>query len=85
MLIVAPATASPGSTSTGIGFPGEHRLVDRRFPLDHDSVGGDLLPRPDDEHIADLQLIHSYQHLRAVSEDACLLGFELEQRANRCA
>ena len=66
-------------------FPGEHRLVDRRVPLDHDSVGCDFLPRPDDEHIADLQLIHAYQHLRAVSEDACLLGSELEQRANRCA
>ena len=56
VLIVAPTTSAPRSTSTGIGLAGQHRLVDRRIPFDDHSVGRDLLARPNDELVADLEI-----------------------------
>ena len=83
MLTVAPATSSPTATSTGHGFAGQHRLVDRRLALDDDAVGGDLLAGPDDEQVADLQLVDRDEDLLPVAQHARLLGPELEQLADR--
>ena len=53
---VAPVTASPGPTSTGTGSPVSRLASTADEPSTHLAVGGDLLPRPDHEHVADGQL-----------------------------
>ena len=75
----------PGATSTGNGLAGQHRLVDRGLALDDDAVGRDLLARPDDEEVADRELVDRHRDLDPVAQHACLLRAELEQRADRRA
>ena len=74
-LIVAPATASPGPTSTGTLSPVRQRRVDRGgAQLDH-SVRGDPLARAHDEAIPDRELGDGDAALAAVdasSTDASL-------------
>ena len=64
---------------------GQQRLVDRRLALDDDAVGRDLLAGPDDEQVADLELVDRNEHLVAVAQHARLLRAQLEQRADRLA
>ena len=45
---------------------GEHARVDRRGALDDDAVGRDLLAGPDDEPVADHDLLDRHAHLAAV-------------------
>ena len=85
VLIVAPATSDPGPTSTGNGLAGQQRLVERRLALHDDAVGRDLLPGPDDDQVADDDLLDRDGDLVAVSQDARLLRSELEQHADRLA
>ena len=85
MLIVAPATSLAGPDLDRHGLAGEHRLVDRRGAVDDDAVGGDLLAGPDDEEVADRELVDGDEHLDAVAQHAGLLRAELEQRADRLA
>ena len=61
----------------------EHRLVDRRNTIDDDTVDGKLLARANTHQIADTDLIDRGQLLDAVEYDACFLGAELQQRADR--
>ena len=60
---------------------GEQRGVDRRRALLDDAVGGDLLAGPDDEAVADGELVDRDALLAAVAEDGDVLGAELEQGA----
>ena len=61
---------------------GQERLVDRGAALLDDAVGGDLLSRPDDESVSDLELVDRDTPLAIVGvEDAHLLGAQLEQSA----
>ena len=55
------------------------RGVDRAVARDDDPVGGDLLPGPDDELVADHQLLDRDAGLDAVAEDGDVLRAELEQ------
>ena len=54
-LTVAPATASPGPTSTGTGSPVSIEASTAEA-LHDDAVGRDLLARPHDEPVADGEL-----------------------------
>ncbi len=83
---VAPIASSPGPDVDGDALAGEQRRVDGRLPgLDH-AVGGDLLPRPDDEQIADAQLLDGHAPLLAVrADEGDVLRAELEQRLQRRA
>ena len=56
-LTVAPATSSPGPTSTGTDSPVSSAHVDGRAALLDDAVGGDLLARADEEVVADRELL----------------------------
>ncbi len=85
VLTVATGDSGAGRDVDGDGLAREHRLVDGRFALDDDAVGRDLLPRTDDEEIADRELGDRNGDLHAVPEHACLLGAELEERADRRA
>ena len=68
------------------GLAGEHAHVDRGVAVLDDAVGGDLLAGPDDEPLADLQLLDRDAALAAVGlEDRDVLGAELEQRLERGA
>ena len=53
---VAPVTGSPGPTSTGTDSPVSRLASTADEPSTHHAVGGDLLPGPDHEHVADGQL-----------------------------
>ena len=50
-----PVTASPGPTSAGTGSPVSIDVSTRGAAGDDDAVGGDLLPRPDHELVADAE------------------------------
>ena len=67
------------------GLAGEHRGVDGRGAVLDDAVGGDLLAGPDDEPVADRELLDRHQPLDAVAQHADLLGAERQQRAQRGA
>ena len=56
-LTVAPTTASPGPTSTGTGSPVSIDASTADVPVDDHAVGRDLLARPDDELVADGELL----------------------------
>ena len=65
---------------------GEQRLVDGARALLDDAVGGDLLAGPDDEAVADGELLDRDAALGAVGvEHGDVLGAELEQRRQRGA
>ena len=85
VLTVAPATSLPGADLHGHGLARQQRLVDGRAALDDDAVSGDLLAGPDDEQVADDELVDRDEHLAAVAEHACLLRAELEQAPDRVA
>ena len=51
---VAPMTSSRGTLRHGDGLAGEHRLIDRRGPLDDPPVDRDAVARPDAEEVAGL-------------------------------
>ncbi len=61
------------------GLAGEHRFVDRGHAGDDHAVGGDLLAGPDDELVADSQVLDSDQRLHAAPQDGDLLGAEFQQ------
>ncbi len=63
----------------------EHRLVDGGRPLHHDPVCRDLLTGPDDEPLADDELVDRHEHLDTVTQDVRLLRSQLEERADRLA
>ena len=65
------------------GLAGEERRIDGRRALDDRAVGGHLLARPDDEAVADRELVDRDADLGAVAEHGDVLGAELEQRAQR--
>ena len=75
-----------GADLDGNALAGQQRRVDGRLArLDH-AVGGDLLARPDDEEVADAQLLHGHAPLLTVrAEDGDVLRAELEQRLHRGA
>ncbi len=51
----------------GHGFARGHRLVHGAFPLDDDTVGGDLFARSDDHHVAHLHLVNGHLSLAPLS------------------
>ncbi|MBM2844369.1 MAG: hypothetical protein HW404_2206, partial [Anaerolineales bacterium] len=51
-------------------LPGQHRLIDRRMALQDAPVDRDLLPRLDDENVADAHLLDRDFEFLAVSNDA---------------
>ncbi len=71
-----------GSLVDGDGLAGEHGLVDRRAPLEHLAVDGDLLTGPDPHDVADADLLDRDHPLVAVAvavdDEPGLLGAELE-------
>ena len=67
-LTVAPATSSPGPTSTGTDSPVSMRQVDGRAAFLDDAVGGDLLARADDEAVADRELLDRHRCAPSTSE-----------------
>ena len=69
----------------GHRFAREQRRVDRRRSVLHDTVGGDLLARPDDEEVAHGELVDRDALLPTVTEHGDVLGAELEQGAQRRA
>ena len=65
---------------------GEHRRVDGRGAPDDLAVGGDLLPGPYDELVADLQRGRpATRTSRAVAQHGDVLGAQRQQRAQRGA
>src|SRR5205823_1070163 len=62
---------------------GEHRGIHRGGALDDLAVGGDLLPGPDDELLADGQLGDRHPPLSSVPQHADVLGAEFEQSSQR--
>ena len=85
VLTVAPGDLGARLDLDRHGLARQHRLVDRRLALDDDAVGRDLLAGPDDEQVADDDLVDRHGDLVAVAKDARLLRAELEQRADRLA
>ena len=83
---VAPIASSPGPTSTGTLSPVSRDVSTEDWPGLDDAVGGDLLARPDDEEIADAQLLHGHASFLALgADDGDVLRAELEQRLQRGA
>ena len=85
-LTVAPVTGvCPVPTSTGTDSPvsSEASIADDAF-LD-DAVGGDLLAGPNDEQVADGELVDRDAHLGAVAQHGDVLGAHVEQRPQRGA
>ena len=79
-LTVAPTTASPGPTSTGTDSPVSIEASTAEVPSLDDAVGGDLLAGPDDEPVADGELLdRDRASSRAVAQHGDVLGAELEQ------
>ena len=74
-----PGDRVTGCDLDGDALAGEHRGVDGRGAGLDDPVGGDLLARPDDEAVADGELLDRDAHLGAVSDDGDVFGAELEQ------
>ena len=64
------------------GLAREQRLVDGGLSLHDLSVGRDLLAGPNDEQVADDDVLDRDGDLLAVPEDACVLRAELEELAN---
>ena len=76
----------PGPDFDRHRLAGDQRLVDRRGAALDDAVGRDLLPRPDDEAVADRELLDRDPPLAAVGvEQGDVLGAEVEQRLQRRA
>ncbi len=62
---------------------GQHGGVHGRGAFDDDSVGGDLLARPDDEEFSDRELLDRHADLATVPEHRDILGAELQQGTQR--
>ncbi len=71
----------PDPDLDGDGLTGEHRGVDRRGALLDDPVGGHLLPRPDDEPVADDEVGGGHAHLGPAAQHRHVAGPQVEQRA----
>jgi hypothetical protein len=67
------------------GLAGEHARVDGGGPVDDLSVGPHLLPWPDDEEVADGQLVDRYADLPAVAQHRGVPRAQLKQRPHRLA
>ena len=64
----------PGPTSTGTGSPVSIEVSTAELPGDDDAVGGDLLPRPDHELVADRELRRPGPRPRAVAQHRASLA-----------
>ncbi len=84
-MIVPPATWGSRRHLDRHGLAGQHRRVNRGLALLDDTVGGELVPRPDDEPFTHLELFDGNELLSPVAQDAGLLDAELEQLADRIA
>ena len=80
-----PATVSPGPTSAGTGSPVSIEVSTAERPAIDNPVGGDLLPRPDHELVADGQLGRRDADLAAVAQHGDVLGAQRQQRPQRRA
>ena len=81
-------THPPVTLSADLGrdrLPGQHRRINGRAARDHDPVGGDLLPGPDNELFARGKLLHGDPHLGAVPQHRGVPGPQRQQRAQRRA
>ena len=67
----------------GHRLAGEHARVDGRGTLDDDTVGRDLLAGPDDEAVADHDLLDRHAHLAAAAHDRRLRRGQPHQRVQR--
>ena len=78
-LTVAPATASPGPTSTGTLSPVSSEASMAEVPSSTTPSVATFSPGPDDEAVADGELLDRDADLGAVAEHGDVLGAELEQ------
>ena len=64
-------------------FPGEHRFIDGRVALNNPPVDRDLLPRPDDNDLANLYFGNRDVHLLPVPDDPGCLCLQPQELLNR--
>jgi len=67
----------------GHGLAGGHGFVHCALALDHDPIGGDLLPGADDDHVPDLDGFDRHLDLRSLAEDAGRVRPKLHQPPDR--